>query len=79
MMKMINEDDVIRMAWEVWLTPHNGYVGPSIKGLERFAALVVAHEREACAKVCDYLDERNHAEDCPPCCCADAIRARGNT
>jgi hypothetical protein len=36
-------------------------------------------EREACAKVCDDLDDRHHAEDCPPCCCADAIRARGNT
>ena len=39
--------------------------------LERFAALVAAHEREACAKVCETF--YNHeAKDC-----AEAIRARG--
>jgi hypothetical protein len=50
--------------------------------LERFAALVRADEREACAKVCeaeyegyDWADrERDGAE-----ACAAAIRARGNT
>jgi hypothetical protein len=49
------------------------------KFLERFAALVAAAEREACAKVCEDLGmatngiyERNHE-------CAKAIRARGNT
>ena len=47
--------------------------------LERFAALVRADEREACAKACEDLGmatngmyERNHE-------CAAAIRARGNT
>ena len=47
--------------------------------LERFAELVRADEREACAKVCEGLGmatngmhERNHE-------CAEAIRARGNT
>ena len=47
--------------------------------LERFAALVRADEREACAEVCEELGmatngiyERNHE-------CAEAIRARGNT
>ena len=39
--------------------------------LERFAALVAAAEREACAKVCD----DNHWEDHR--LFADAIRARG--
>ena len=46
---------------------------------QRFAALVRADEREACAKACEDLGmatngmyERNHE-------CAAAIRARGNT
>ena len=43
----------------------------------RFAALVAAAEREACAKVCDEIAQRDEtgygiAEDC-----ASAIRARG--
>ena len=44
--------------------------------LERFATLVAAAEREACAKVCAELAERfhPHAADC-----YEAIRARGNT
>lgn len=41
---------------------------------ERFAALVAAAEREACAKVCDDLwQEDGTAYDC-----REAIRARGN-
>lgn len=48
---------------------------------ERFAALVAAHEREECAKVCD-----ENADDCFDSSdsiwaaqrCAAAIRARGN-
>jgi hypothetical protein len=45
-------------------------------GLQRFAALVAAHEREECAKVADewqteILDPRYQ------CDCATAIRARG--
>jgi hypothetical protein len=43
--------------------------------LERFAALVRADEREACAEVCEamnkYMDDGEE--------CAAAIRARGNT
>lgn len=43
--------------------------------LERFAALVAAAEREACAKVCEmgqHSEYDGHAD------CAAAIRARGN-
>lgn len=47
-------------------------------GLERLAELVRADEREACAKVCDYIHElevlANPAEKC-----AAAIRAKGQT
>ena len=46
--------------------------------IERFAALVAAHEREACAKVCEDIDQRNyiHADNAGRC--AAAIRARGD-
>lgn len=42
---------------------------------ERFAALVAAAEREACAKVCEQFEEdMGHGI---PQRCANAIRARG--
>jgi hypothetical protein len=50
-----------------------------------FAALVAAAEREACAKVCDEMEEKaeEHGTECckwpTPNDCAYAIRARGNT
>ena len=43
--------------------------GPITGELTRFAALVAAHEREACAKVCEQMAPRT--------VCAAAIRARG--
>lgn len=49
--------------------------------LERFAALVAAHEREACAKVCEETTaawtQHLYNEGCMNC--AAAIRARGET
>lgn len=45
--------------------------------LERFAALVAATEREACAKVCEDLD--GFDEDDPGSSAASAIRARGQS
>lgn len=52
--------------------------------LERFAELVAAKEREACAKVCDYRHDEwrfGDGEDSisGPKECAAAIRARGET
>ena len=44
--------------------------------LERFAELVRADEREACAKVCDEVGQH---PSLTPRHCAEAIRARGNT
>ena len=83
----LSKDEIIRMAREagfetdeagVWIT--DGYW---TKELDRFAALVAAHEREACAKVCDkyatggdgsrYDMGRLDASTS----CAAAIRARG--
>jgi hypothetical protein len=44
--------------------------------LERFANLVAAAEREACAAICE---EEEELRDHTPFDCARAIRARGNT
>ena len=38
----------------------------------------VQQEREACAKMCDYLDSEYEGEDVLGTWCAAAIRARGN-
>jgi hypothetical protein len=51
------------------------------ENLERFANLVAAAEREACAQICD--DEMDWGMISPPMAvaagnCADLIRARGN-
>lgn len=70
----MTRDDIIRMAMEVGLysgnprTPGTGDM--IVRKLERFAALVAAHEREACAKVCEEEADRV-AEHC-----ALAIRQR---
>jgi hypothetical protein len=72
------KEDIIRMAREAGCIPvrHPEYdndvqVFATPDDLERFAALVRADEREACAKVCETF--YNHeARDC-----AEAIRARG--
>ena len=69
-MSGLDKDDVIRMAQEA------GYIGfqfTSITTLERFAKLIAAAEREACAKVCE-----SAGPDAGPIYCAFAIRARGN-
>lgn len=72
----MNRDDIIRMAKEAGLTQKpfcrwGGY----LDDLVRFAALVAAHEREACAKVCERLpaqQDRDVRDEC-----AAAIRTRG--
>ena len=60
----MNRDDIIRMAREadLWMTSDE-----RIAAVERFAALVAAHEREQCALVVEN------------CCsyCAERIRERG--
>ena len=76
----MDRDDIIRMAEEAsgGRQPDGWGVMLDHEQLERFAAIVAAAEREACAKVCDAYDV---AEDV---CSSDtaegialAIRARG--
>ena len=82
----MNSADIIRRAREAGLAepyhPFNPW-GASQEALERFAALVAAAEREACAKVCDEVHARHIAEhgdyidETYATECAAAIRARG--
>ena len=73
----MNREDMIRMAREagiVW--GDHTVVGSQENLLEAFAALVAAHEREACAKVCDEFE--SDADPDAGAVLAAAIRARGN-
>jgi len=78
----MNREDIIRMAREAGIRDCtcNGEFGC----LERFAALVAAAEREACAKLCDDKHDTWRWDDEPdsasgPRDCAAAIRARGQS
>ena len=79
----MTREDILRMAREAGFTEGMAWLGEVLvweaepKNLERFAALVAAHEREACAKVCEarHMGDNNR-EDAEARRCADAIRAR---
>ena len=78
----MTRDDIIRMAREAQL-PYYFRTGEinNIEQVERFAALVAAVEREACAEICDEqmeIREINTAMAVAAGNCADAIRARGD-
>ena len=72
-----NKEEIIRMAREAGLA--YGSDEKPLNSVTRFAALVAAAEREACAKACDELKpfgphlyiQKATAQDC-----AAAIRAR---
>jgi hypothetical protein len=77
----MNRGDIIRMAQEAELNAH----GLVIDRLERFAALVAAHEREACAEIAERKISKTWAAPKSPkewweMACKDIskeIRARG--
>ena len=68
--EQVTRDEIVLMARkaDLWLTSDERWAA-----VVRFANLVAAAEREACAKVCD--DWLNGRDDV--CLLADAIRARG--
>ena len=76
--------NIIELAKQARLRRHQEQA-PSIDGVvgnweefEAFAALVAAHEREECAKVCEsYLSESPYSWGGTTM--AEAIRARGTT
>ena len=63
------EQDIVECGIEVWLSGERG-----MKTLERFAEIVRADEREACAKVCDELHPGLSTKRV-----AEIIRARSST
>ena len=82
----MDREEIIRMAREAGFDPHDmsDDFTCNLMDIERFAALVAAYEREACAKVCEGLGVHpalnvfnggpewyKHGKDC-----AAAIRAR---
>ena len=81
----MTRDDIIRMARESGFeVDEEGEILESDKWhtqtifVERFAALVAAAEREACAKVCEEYQDAVDRHRWPNGYeCADAIRARG--
>jgi len=68
----MTREDIIRMAREAGISKPWDQEPVQWGTLERFAALVAAAEREACAKVCE--DSVEYAGDT----LAKAIRARGH-
>lgn len=75
----MKREDIIRMAREVGILDfrdedNSEYVKDVLDDLERFAALVAAAEREACAKVCDEVDKESSSQW--PARLATMIRAR---
>lgn len=73
----MNREDIIRMAREAGFESHDAMINHT-KELQKFAALVAAAEREACAKVCEEYQDAVDRHRWPNGYeCADAIRARG--
>ena len=78
---------IIEMAGKAFETPgvepafRNGFWTVTSEELERFADLVRAEEREACAKLCDVEEETANQETWYQCAkeLAKQIRARENT
>ena len=76
----MTKEDIIRIAREAGFDPHDmsDDFTCNLVDIERFAALVAAAEREACAKVCDEREEifQKYYTKGLPALCASAIRAR---
>jgi len=86
----MDREDIIKMAKEARMPYFYGtWEIVNVDGLERFAALVAAHEREECVKVCleqieaytssQYTTDPlgGYRERFGAAGCAAAIRARG--
>ena len=72
----MNRDDIERL-WFQAMRESTEANEPYIR--HRFAALVAAAEREACAKVCEKAVEYNPDDADVAYAFADAIRARGES
>jgi len=72
----MTKDEIIEMARRAGMMTRVLYLGRNLELLEAFAKLVANYEREACAKMCDYVYDNivtdEHIKDM-----AFKIRARG--
>jgi hypothetical protein len=84
----MTRDEIIRMGSEADLFIYNSddptlivWLIPTEEKFLKFAALVAAAEREACAVVCERISKEFVFEprSPDPVYCADAIRARGES
>ncbi len=75
-MNGLNKDDIIRMVKEAGISKPWDQEPVKWETLERFAKLVAAAEREACAKLCEQFYTESDAEFYRSEF-ASAIRARG--
>lgn len=80
----MTQDEIIEMAreagFEYWWDSGNESIEVFRMILKRFAKLVAAKEREACAKLCEQSDDEGEGPDCWGWHSKDyakAIRARG--
>lgn len=83
----MNQAEIIAMAKEAGLLPDNSHPAPETRAMrqrtnavQRFAALVAAKEREACALVCDRMAQDaalSNRRRCDADALARSIRARG--
>lgn len=71
----MTRDDVLRLAREAGVG-FDHMMSLDVNWLERFAAMVAAEEREACAKACNDIDTGNWDYLEGASLCAAAIRAR---
>ena len=71
----MTKDDIIKLAREAGWDAHHAAFDTRI---EAFANLVAAAEREACAKLCDGLDD-DLVDGLAGWQYGEAIRARGTT
>jgi hypothetical protein len=73
----MTQDEIIELVQEAGIVQFNdGFIDITKAELDKFANLVSAKEREACAKLCDEL---HYEVDVYGAQCAAAIRARRRT
>ena len=53
----MTRDEIVEIAWDVGLFMRSHKFQDEPTKLERFAERIAAHEREACAQVCERLPE----------------------
>ena len=83
----MKREDIIGMLRQAWISEAEAEMLESdwthltqvyYEDLEKFAKIVAAAEREACAKLCDQIADADGFEGCYADNCAKQIRQRGN-